>query len=206
MAKRKRSETREAAESHQQSKKIRKGDPSGIQSCRSAQTGDIPNSKSSRQPAGNQSSNAIVPAASSMNPSEYLAEKLPAQKKRRRKKRGRKTLEKAPKKNSSIGSDAANGKQGAEMVGHGDLQSQVEAFAGKESEGFAREEKSSTYRKRKRQKGRKPGAEPPFKVSAYEDRSWRIAEPIGGRMLDVDPIFSSDEEYAIAYPSHSNAS
>ncbi|KAA8575645.1 hypothetical protein MFRU_020g00400 [Monilinia fructicola] len=30
-----------------------------------------------------------------------------------------------------------------------------------------------------------------------KDQSWRISEPVGGRMIDADPIFSEDEKYLI---------
>lgn len=30
-----------------------------------------------------------------------------------------------------------------------------------------------------------------------KDQSWRISEPVGGRMIDADPVFTKDEKYNI---------
>lgn len=31
------------------------------------------------------------------------------------------------------------------------------------------------------------------------DAGWRISKPMGGRMLDIDPILTSDDRYAASY-------
>ena len=34
-------------------------------------------------------------------------------------------------------------------------------------------------------------------VRAFEDSAWRVSDAVGGRLLDLDPLFSSDEKYAV---------
>lgn len=36
------------------------------------------------------------------------------------------------------------------------------------------------------------------KTTGDEDPTWKISDPIGGHMLDCDPVFSSDEKYSKA--------
>lgn len=37
-------------------------------------------------------------------------------------------------------------------------------------------------------------------LDADENAGWQISKPVGGRMLDIDPILTNDEQYA--QPTH----
>ena len=32
-------------------------------------------------------------------------------------------------------------------------------------------------------------------VKEFKDSAWRVSDPVGGRLLDLDPVFSPDEKY-----------
>lgn len=51
----------------------------------------------------------------------------------------------------------------------------------------------STDKKRKKEKKQKLKK---AKSANTEKKNWRISAPIGGRMIDADPVFTADEKYA----------
>lgn len=42
-------------------------------------------------------------------------------------------------------------------------------------------------------------AQPTARAIADQKTTWKLSEPMGGAMADIDPVFSNDEEYAVTH-------
>jgi hypothetical protein len=40
-------------------------------------------------------------------------------------------------------------------------------------------------------------AQPTTRAIADQKTTWKLSEPMGGAMADIDPVFSTDEEYVV---------
>lgn len=45
-------------------------------------------------------------------------------------------------------------------------------------------------------------AQPNARAIAGQKTTWKLSEPMGGAMADIDPVFSNDEEYVNLYSFH----
>ena len=133
------------------------------------------------------------PGSSLTAPQDVVSEKA-AKRRRKREEKARKGLQKAQEADRSKGAvkvGPTNGVDQRETGRSSDLQSRGVASRATTRELLAKKEMSIIRRERKDQK---LGIRPSSTATMRESASWKVSEPTGGRMLDSDPIFSSDEE------------
>ena len=117
-----------------------------------------------------------------------------AKNERRSKKIERRALAKAQKHDltvSAIDSKSAKEKEDVRVTQERNPNSQEEKSTVDVPEDPGKKEKSVIRRERK---NRKLGIETLPLTKAHESPSWKVSEPTGGQMIDVDPIFSGDEQ------------
>lgn len=111
------------------------------------------------------------------------------------------TLEADPEPiQSSAGWDAAfapitKNNELATLNGSGADKEDLESSDAEDYEQFAKKEEVLDTPKKKRSKAKAP--------KTTKSPEWKVSAPIGGRMIDVDTVFTEDEKYGHTDPSRS---
>ncbi|KAL9124292.1 MAG: hypothetical protein Q9217_006366 [Psora testacea] len=159
-------------------------------------------SESLQAPAANPKI-AVIAHSPLIRPSSKDPATEPAAKEEERRKEGKKARKRTQNVSNStnaIKMRSRNGDQDIEFARREKLQSQWSVSAVKVGEAPASKEESVIRTEEKR---RKFDMESSPKIATHEGLSWSLSEPRGGQMLDIDPIFSGNEEYLlIAYHTY----